>query len=110
MKLPNGEIAVVEIAKLREYCLSAAHPRGRHKARVFLSVLGMNASDAEELRVALLQAAGSGQVRPGAIDQYGTRYIIDFKLKRSHGAADIRSTWILRTGESAPRFVTCFVI
>lgn len=35
MKLPNGEGAIVELAKLRDYCLSQSHPRGRHKARVF---------------------------------------------------------------------------
>ncbi len=34
MKLPNAENAVVEIAKLRDYCLSEDHLRGRHKARV----------------------------------------------------------------------------
>lgn len=41
MKLPNGQAAVVEIEKFREYCLSSDHPRGRHKARVFLSAQGL---------------------------------------------------------------------
>ena len=45
---------VVEIAKLRDYCLSDTHPRGRHKARVFRSRLGLSASDAEWLRQSLL--------------------------------------------------------
>jgi hypothetical protein len=27
--------ATVDVAKLRDYCLSDAHLRGRHKARVF---------------------------------------------------------------------------
>jgi hypothetical protein len=40
MKLPNGERAVVDIRKLRDYCLSAKHRRGRHKARVFEAALG----------------------------------------------------------------------
>jgi hypothetical protein len=34
VRLPNGENAVADIEKLRGYCLSAAHPEGRHKARV----------------------------------------------------------------------------
>ena len=38
---------VVEIAKLRDYCLSDTHPRGRHKARVFRSRLALTAADAE---------------------------------------------------------------
>ena len=33
MKLPNGDRAVVELAKLTDYCLDPGHPRGRHKAR-----------------------------------------------------------------------------
>ncbi len=31
MKLPNAERAVVDLAKLRHYCLNPTHPRGRHK-------------------------------------------------------------------------------
>ncbi len=57
MKLPIGEQAVVEIVKLRDYCLSFDHPRGRHKARVFAAALGLTADHAEELRSALLEAA-----------------------------------------------------
>ena len=40
MKLPNADRAVVEIEKLRDYCLSSSHPRGRHKARVFCHCFG----------------------------------------------------------------------
>jgi hypothetical protein len=56
MKLPNADHAVVEIEKLRDYCLSTTHPRGRHKARVFALVLGITADDVEELREAILSA------------------------------------------------------
>jgi hypothetical protein len=48
---------VVDLKKLREYCLSASHPRGRHKARVFQSRLGVTQADAELPRQALLGAA-----------------------------------------------------
>ena len=40
MKLPNGDRAVIDIAKLRDYCLSPDHLRGRHKARVFAAAQG----------------------------------------------------------------------
>jgi len=55
MKLPNGDRAVVDIEKLRGYCLNPRHPRGRNKARVFASA-GIAEADAEELRMALLRA------------------------------------------------------
>lgn len=35
--MPNADRAVVELRKLTGYCLSFAHPRGRHKAQVFAS-------------------------------------------------------------------------
>jgi hypothetical protein len=54
MKLPGGEQAVVDIAKLRDYCLSERHARGRHKARVFASRLGLARQDADILAEALL--------------------------------------------------------
>ena len=53
MKLPNGDRAIVDIRKLRAYCLNLHHARGRNKARVFASV-GIRETDAEELRAALL--------------------------------------------------------
>jgi hypothetical protein len=31
MKMPNCKAAVVDTAKLRDYCLNAAHPRGKVK-------------------------------------------------------------------------------
>jgi hypothetical protein len=41
MKLPNAEKAFVDIEKLSGYCLNTAHERGKHKARLFSSVLGL---------------------------------------------------------------------
>jgi hypothetical protein len=42
MKLPNAERAFIDMAKLRDYSLSATHPEG--KARVFAAALGLDAS------------------------------------------------------------------
>ena len=110
MKLPNGKAAIVEIEKLRDYCLSPGHPRGRHKARVFQSLLEMTAAHAEELLAALIDAALKENATQGASDQYGTRYIIDFELRHGECIASIRSCWIIRSDEVAPRFVTCYIL
>jgi hypothetical protein len=110
MKLPNGDGAIVEMEKLRDYCLSAEHPRGRHKARVFLSALGMTAAASEELRSALLVAAKEEDAIRGVSDLYGTRYVIDFQIKWKERSAWVRSSWILRSDETTPRFVTCYVL
>jgi hypothetical protein len=57
MKLPHGDLAVVDLAKLTDYCLNPAHPRGRHKARAFAASLGLTLDKADLLRDALLEAA-----------------------------------------------------
>ena len=110
MKLPNPESAIVDIRKIRDYYLSKEHPRGRHKALVFEIALDMTEENSEELVSALKEAALKEAATAGISDQYGTRYIIDFELERSDRAATIRSCWIVRSSESDPRFVTCFVL
>ena len=110
MKLPNAESAVVDVAKLRDYCLSRTHPQGRHKARVFASVLGLTAQDAETLQKALLTAASMGEAIPTGLDEYGQRYALDFTVKGPTGAAGVRSLWIVRRGENFPRLTSCYVL
>ena len=109
-KLPNAENAIVEVRKLRDYCLSPDHPRGRHKARVFASALGLTAEDAEEVREALLSAALSGEADPAQEDEFGKRYVLDFEMKTGAGTATVRSGWIVRRGEDVPRLTSCFVL
>ena len=110
MKLPHGESAVVDIRKIRNYCLSPEHPRGRHKAQVFQAALGMTAKDSGALSDALMRAAAENDATAGISDSYGNRYIIDFVLARDEKAAVIRSCWIILNGEMAPRFVSCYVL
>ena len=56
MKIPNADRAVVDIRKLRDYCLNPRHRMGKHKARMFAAALSMTADDAEALRDILLKA------------------------------------------------------
>jgi hypothetical protein len=110
MRLPNPESAVVDLAKLRDYCLSPEHPRGRHKARMFSAMLGFTAQDAEELQHALLNAAHTYEAFSMVGDDYGQRYAIDFPLEGPDGLVAIRSLWIVRHGENFPRLITCYVL
>jgi len=110
VKLPNAEQAIADIVKLRDYALSTSHPRGRHKARVFLAALGLTAADAEELRTALLESARTGDAVPGASDEFGTRYTIDFEMVRSTKQARVRGSWIIRVDDGLPRLTSCYVL
>ena len=110
MKLPGGDRAIVDIAKLRDYCLNPAHPRGRHKARVFASTLGLTAADAGFLRENLLRAAREGSATPGDSDEHGERYGVDFRLDRGGRQATVRSAWIISRRGLIPRLTSCFVL
>jgi uncharacterized protein DUF6883 len=99
MTLPSRKKAVVEISKLRDYCLSVAHPEGRHKARVFRAVLGMGPADGRVLQERLLAAACDGDAVVGEVDEFGHRYVIDFPLEHAGRRALIRAAWIVLTSE-----------
>jgi hypothetical protein len=66
MTLPNAERAIVDIRKLRDYCLNLLHEEGQHKARLFAITLGMTADDAEDLRDLLLEGSDHSCSAPGA--------------------------------------------
>jgi hypothetical protein len=103
---------VVEPAKLRDYCLSDTHPRGRHKARVFRSRLGLTAADTDTLQQAMLNAATNCQddLLPSLADEFGQRYVLDFELTTATGTATVRSAWIVLGGEDVLRLTSCYVL
>jgi hypothetical protein len=110
MRMPNAERAFVDMRKLTGYCLDTAHPRGRHKARVFDSALGLTAIHAEALYNTLLDAACTNDAILGELDEYGQRFVIDFEMSGPAGTATVRSSWIVLHSEDFPRFVSCYVV
>ena len=109
MKLPNGNRAIVDIRKLRDYCLNADNPKGKHKARVFARALGITEWHSNEFRLKLLEIAANEDAVTGELDIYGQRYTIDFEMETEIGKATVRSGWIVLHGEKLPRFTTCYV-
>ena len=74
MKLPGGDRAVVELAKLTDYCLDETHPRGRHKARVYAARLGLDRADAALRRAELLRAAAKSLDAAECAQGFGRLY------------------------------------
>jgi hypothetical protein len=109
MLLPSGERVIVDLRKLRDYCLNPDSTRGSHKARVFAATLGITATDASKLRAKLLEVARTGDAQLGELDLYGQRYTIDFEMETVVGKATVRSGWIVLHGKPAPRLTTCYV-
>lgn len=109
MNLPNAEKALLDTRKISGYCLNPEHPRGKHKARVFASALGLSQDDTEILGKALLDAAQTVDATQGETDEFGVRYVLDFTMTTEVGSAVIRSAWIIRPDEDFPRFVSAYV-
>jgi uncharacterized protein DUF6883 len=110
IRLPHGDQAILDMRKIEDYCLSPSHPRGRHKARVFREALGFERSEAALLRDLLLEAARHGEAIQISEDGWGTQWRLDTAVRRQGKQGMPRSIWIVRTGESLPRFVTCWVL
>jgi hypothetical protein len=108
MLIPNAENAVVDIRKLRDYCLNPEHDDGKHKARIFLSTLGMTADNAEELRQILLEVVQAHEARLGRQDEFGQRYRLDFTIEWQNRRATLRSGWIIEHDSGIPRLTTCY--
>ena len=108
MLVPNAENAVVDIRKLRDYCLNLEHDDGKHKARLFSSMLGVTADNAEALRQILLKVITTHEARLGRQDEFGQRYSLDFTLKWQNRSATLRSGWIVEHGSEIPKLTTCY--
>lgn len=109
-ELPNSQNAVIELVKLRDYCLSTEHPRGRHKARVFREALGLTVDDAEWLQQKLLDGIQNQLAEKQESDSFGSRWRVDLPLTRQKRSAVLRTGWIIKTGEQFPRLITCWVL
>lgn len=110
MRLPNGDQAIVDRRKLRDYCLNMSHPEGRHKARVFRSALGLTRDDTDALAEAFLEAARTVDAVQARADQYGQRYQLDFVMTWQGKRATVRTAWIILQGTQQPRLSSCFVL
>jgi hypothetical protein len=108
MIIPNAELAIIDIRKLRDYCLNPLHDEGKHKARLFAASVGMTETDAEALRQILLKAIKTESAIIGRRDEYGQRYTVDFLLEWQGRETMVRSGWIIEHTTEIPRLTTCF--
>ena len=105
MKLPNFQSAVIDIEKFSGYILNEMHPRGKHKAKIFKSVLGFVKEDAEELKEIISIKIQDAEAVETYKDVFGIRYYADLLYQD----VIIRTHWIIKSNEEFPRFVTCYI-
>ena len=96
MKLPNGHLAELG-DKLDEYVLNEDHPRGRHKARVFKSVLGITIGNSYLLQQSILDAVASSDEAVETGDHgFGMTYRLIFRMEGNGRSARVRLDLILK--------------
>ena len=110
MLLPNGDRAIIDPAKLVNYCLNVSHPTGKHKARVFKARLGITRLQAHLLQHSIAKAAATLEASRGDSDFYGQRFAVDFDMTGAAGTGRVRSAWIILRGEDCPRLTSCYVL
>lgn len=109
MKLPNGEQAELG-NKIEDYCLNFNHQKGKHKATLFQSKLGITLENSDILKTAIKEAAITETVITRKINEYGTHYNMKFFLKTDVGESLILIAWIIRKNENFPRLPNCYRI
>jgi hypothetical protein len=108
MQLPGLESAIVPRQKVEDYLLNLDHPIGGGKAKFFIH-FGFQRERWEELVAALLRHAGENLVAEMLTDADGISYLIEGRMLTPSGRQpNLRSVWLVETGELAPRFITAY--
>jgi filamentous hemagglutinin len=103
------ERAIVPRQKLEGYLLDPAHEDGRHKARVFQSVLGIAASDWRYLQDAILAGVCDAPVSAVVLTPYGSRCTVVVPIQGLNGQRhDVVTGWLV-VEDGPPRLVTAYV-
>ena len=108
MILPNGENAVIDPRKLRDYVLSAEHSVGRFKAAYFIK-LGFTSQRWKRLDLELRRLALREPAEIGEKNEFGQKYVVRGTITSPTGkSAWIVTVWIILNGEQLPRLVTMY--
>jgi hypothetical protein len=108
VRVPGGESATIDPAKLRDYLLSPTHPIGRFKAKVF-AALGFTPEQWRELEDAFRAQHLTQSAEPAGSVADGQKYTIRAILKGPNGqSAVVVSVWFIPAAGMAPRFVTAY--
>jgi hypothetical protein len=108
--LPQADQAILPPEKFLDYILNPDHERGRHKARVFRSALGIARKDWEYLRdqiVARLPSAPFTSVSP---TPFGFRYEVPMLMEGLNGKThEVITAWIVRNEGDPPQLISAYV-
>lgn len=108
MKLPNGDRPEISMQKILEYCLNINHDKGKDKARVFESRLGITIQNADRLVELIQVAAVEGEVVQESNTRFGKEYKVDWEIPNT-GGAELRTIWEVSIESGYPRLISAFL-
>ena len=108
MKLPNGEQAIIDERKVREYLLSPSHPVGRFGLKFFAGI-GFGPDTWRPFIAALAELDEKGEARSAEEGEFGRKHSASGLLVGPRGrAVSVVSIWIVEPGSDRPRLVTVY--
>ncbi len=108
--LPNAHRAVIEPEKLRDYVLAPEHKYGKHKARVFVSALGIDRANWEYLRDQIASRVEEAEVSEVRAGTYGVRYSVSLMIEGLNGQThEVTTGWIVEQDGAPPRLTSAYV-
>jgi len=116
VKLPNQKNASVSLSKISDYLISETHPVGKWKAKIFQSH-GYTQKNIDSLRDGLLSIANEEEVNDIIIchrqKKDRSRPFCPNRprswVKTPSGKElNVKTIWIIDTGQEIPRFVTAY--
>lgn len=82
--------------------------RGKHKARVFASVLGITAENAEQLQELIKVAAVEGEVVQQNTTSFGQQFKVDWNIPKLE-RWKLRTIWEIKLNSPNPRLISAFL-
>lgn len=106
--LPDDQQLDVPVTKLLGYSLNADHPSGRHKARLFSELLGIDAKHWRYLAYQLVDGLAQAQLDRTRVTDHGVQYGALIQVAGlNRKTCTVETAWIIR--ESGPaQLVTAF--
>jgi hypothetical protein len=108
LRIPNADMAIIPVEKLRGYLLSPAHPGGGSKAKFFAN-LGYTEVSWVTLEADLRAQHLSLEADEVPPTEHGRKFTITGPLAGPVGkSAVVISVWMIDRGEDVPRFLTAY--
>jgi hypothetical protein len=108
MKLPNGDRPEISMEKILGYCLNLNHDKGKDKARVFQSRLGITSQNADRWVELIQIAAVEGEVVQESNTRFDKEYKGDWEIPNTVGT-ELRTIWEVSLESDYPRLISAFL-